>query len=1047
MLAFLIADIRGYTHFTQEHGDEAAGRLAGKFATLTRDVVEGGGGTLLELRGDEALVVFDSARLAVRAAVALQQRLVSETQLDPTLPLAVGIGIDVGEVVPVEGGYRGRALTLAARLCSAAAAGEVLASVQIVHLAGRVADFRYVDRPALTFKGVDQPVAAVQVMPLGEDPAQQLRALGVVAPKKKVKQGPSRRRLAAVIAFGVVAALGLSATLTLTVFNHERGRSYRTGTVLLDLATGRQTGFVPRSELTSPGFPLYDGKHFWVLNATPSSFAEIDPHTGKVLTQFAAVTSASHSDTLTYQPYTVVGTSLWVGDGDDLVKMDTRLGREVDRYHLDHIVGGPGLTEGVTHGDGLLWVSRDVGEGQVVGLDPRTGAVRHRFNNVRNHSDIAYGDGMIWAADYSGFDVINVATGVVTTVPGVDGTNRIVQFGSGFGWTTVAGKGLVYKIDRDARVAATYKTGLGASMASYSDGTVWAANYDEGTATGVDAITGAKTTLRFGHPDATQAVGGGVLLAWLQPGKPIDTRIEDLRGDVLRLFAQQGELGDGDEPATNWSLGAGQIGFATCAKLLNYPDRSGHLGLRLEPEVAAAMPTLSRDRRTYTFTVRPGYRFSPPTNQPLTAETFRYSIERALSPKLGANRPGPFYVTDIAGERPYRAGKADHISGLRVQGNKLMVTLTKPSPDFLHRLALPFFCPVPTDTPFVAGAPVQGADAFVGGGSLPSAGPYYVATYINEELVVLKRNPNYTGPRPHALDAIALREGVDAGVALERVQNGSFDGIVSSGRNGALSPYDPLLAPDGAVAARYDTTASGRPVYVAAAQSGTGFLALNAGRGPFRDATVRRAAALALDRSAIAGIWQSQPSADLLPPTLPGFSDRPVSKPDPTAARALLRGRKPAVTMATFNGCTPCDAEATAVRAELHAAGFTVRIKRIDSFDTVLDPTAGIDAFDSGAELRYPDPASFLGQALSSLPPTWLPAGVRSRLSSLATTTGRHRTTAASALAAKLATSTVPVIAYGAEVQPEVFRSTVGCRTFLPASFGVDLAALCRGNN
>ncbi len=57
---FLIADVRGYTLFTQERGDEAAAKLAAKFADIAREGVEARGGTLLELRGDEALCVFAS---------------------------------------------------------------------------------------------------------------------------------------------------------------------------------------------------------------------------------------------------------------------------------------------------------------------------------------------------------------------------------------------------------------------------------------------------------------------------------------------------------------------------------------------------------------------------------------------------------------------------------------------------------------------------------------------------------------------------------------------------------------------------------------------------------------------------------------------------------------------------------------------------------------------------------------------------------------------------------------------------------------------------
>jgi class 3 adenylate cyclase len=73
--SFLIADVRGYTRFTQTRGDEAAAELAAQFARLTREAVSAGGGELVELRGDEALAVFASPRQAVRTAVEIQRRL------------------------------------------------------------------------------------------------------------------------------------------------------------------------------------------------------------------------------------------------------------------------------------------------------------------------------------------------------------------------------------------------------------------------------------------------------------------------------------------------------------------------------------------------------------------------------------------------------------------------------------------------------------------------------------------------------------------------------------------------------------------------------------------------------------------------------------------------------------------------------------------------------------------------------------------------------------------------------------------------------------
>src|SRR6266700_1972282 len=165
---FLIADVRGYTLFTQERGDEAAAKLASKFAQIAREGVEARGGSVIELRGDEALAVFGSPRQALRSAMDLQLRFVEETVSDPSLPLPVGIGLDAGEAVPVEGGYRGGALNLAARLCGQAGPGEVLASQEVVHLARKIEGIRYVDRGAVHLKGLTAPVRVVKVLPEGE---------------------------------------------------------------------------------------------------------------------------------------------------------------------------------------------------------------------------------------------------------------------------------------------------------------------------------------------------------------------------------------------------------------------------------------------------------------------------------------------------------------------------------------------------------------------------------------------------------------------------------------------------------------------------------------------------------------------------------------------------------------------------------------------------------------------------------------------------------------------------------------------------------------
>jgi WD40 repeat protein/class 3 adenylate cyclase/energy-coupling factor transporter ATP-binding protein EcfA2 len=158
----LRADIRGYTAFTRARGDEAAAALAARLVGIGTEAFEARGGELLELRGDELIASFRSPRQALRAAVETLAACAEATEGDPSLPLAVGIGIDAGEIVSTAG-HHGRALNLAARLAARASAGEILASSVVVHMAGPVEGTRYEELPAVDLKGFDEPVELVRV--------------------------------------------------------------------------------------------------------------------------------------------------------------------------------------------------------------------------------------------------------------------------------------------------------------------------------------------------------------------------------------------------------------------------------------------------------------------------------------------------------------------------------------------------------------------------------------------------------------------------------------------------------------------------------------------------------------------------------------------------------------------------------------------------------------------------------------------------------------------------------------------------------------------
>jgi predicted ATPase/class 3 adenylate cyclase len=165
---FLIADVRNYTAFTQEQGDQAAARLTMKFAALAAASARQHQGRLLSQRGDEVVAVFASPRRALRTALALIAICAEETSRDPSLPLHVGVGVAAGKVVRVGEDYRGAALNLASRLCSLAREGEALASQPVVRQARQMPGATFVERGAAQLKGLQQGVAIYSVLPAGQ---------------------------------------------------------------------------------------------------------------------------------------------------------------------------------------------------------------------------------------------------------------------------------------------------------------------------------------------------------------------------------------------------------------------------------------------------------------------------------------------------------------------------------------------------------------------------------------------------------------------------------------------------------------------------------------------------------------------------------------------------------------------------------------------------------------------------------------------------------------------------------------------------------------
>ena len=158
--AFLFADLRGYTAYVERHGDSAGRDLLRQFRVAVREVIGTFGGAEIRTEGDSFYVVFASVAEAVRAGLAI---LAAVEQ-----PIRVGIGIHAGESEDSDEGIVSGAVNLAARVCAAAAPGELLVTDTVRALTRTYLDVRFVSRGRRRFKGIGEPMALYQVVAAGD---------------------------------------------------------------------------------------------------------------------------------------------------------------------------------------------------------------------------------------------------------------------------------------------------------------------------------------------------------------------------------------------------------------------------------------------------------------------------------------------------------------------------------------------------------------------------------------------------------------------------------------------------------------------------------------------------------------------------------------------------------------------------------------------------------------------------------------------------------------------------------------------------------------
>jgi branched-chain amino acid transport system substrate-binding protein len=492
---FLIADVRGYTRFTQEHGDEQAGELAASFADLAGEVVSSCGGQVLELRGDEALAVFGSARQALRAAVEVQRRFRERTDGRPVFPLGIGIGLDAGEAVPIAGGYRGTALNMASRLCGAAGPGQILATETVVSLAAKVDGIRFVPRRRMRVKGVDAPVRTIELVPEEELPP-------VPEPVRPtlMARARARPRLLLFLAVGLALVIGsvVAGVLRLTAGAETR----LVGNALAAVDPGGRVSSYTEVG-TSPTNVTFGEGAVWVLNADDQTVSQIDPDTRRIVKTFG--TGETPTD------IAVGEGAVWVGNAGvergqtldytaSISKIDPQTAtvtRTVVLPKRTEQLPPNGVLPGVSQlaiGAGSLWAINP--NFTVSRMNPVTGDLVARVP-VTSGAAIAASDDSVWLVGEDFGSVVRIDP--KTNRPG----QRIevnasfladIELGAGSVWASAPDDGVVWRIEpRADPIARTISVGRGAASISFSEGALWVANTLDGTVLRIDSATNSVT--------------------------------------------------------------------------------------------------------------------------------------------------------------------------------------------------------------------------------------------------------------------------------------------------------------------------------------------------------------------------------------------------------------------------------------------------------------------------------------------------------------------------------------------------------------------------
>jgi peptide/nickel transport system substrate-binding protein len=332
------------------------------------------------------------------------------------------------------------------------------------------------------------------------------------------------------------------------------------------------------------------------------------------------------------------------------------------------------------------------------------------------------------------------------------------------------------------------------------------------------------------------------------------------KGGILKLGWETGfdNMSNGFDPTGEYLGDAFGIHSNLLTRtLVGYRHTGGPSGNQLVPDIATKVPRPTNGGKTYTFTLKKNIKFGPPVNRAVVAQDFVTALNRVASPKDGAQYA--FYYSVIQGWDAYGKGKAKKISGISTpNASTLVIKLTRPTGDFLMRMAMPAAAPMANEvTKCFAGQPGKygrnivstAGYMFKGSDSLDissCAALKPASGFDGKSLMHLVRNPSYvqsTDPyRKNYADEIMFIVNSSATDIYNKIEAGQLHLAAAS----SIPPQ---------IGAKYSTRADLKQYLKIDPGDRTWYLTMNLTQPPFDDLKVRQAMNWVMDKAGLQQAW------------------------------------------------------------------------------------------------------------------------------------------------------------------------------------------------